>query len=55
VPETPPLAVPPDEIAASTAASGEDALVLLLQPLPANSNAQPTIINNQGVRSAFIT
>jgi hypothetical protein len=30
-------------------------LVLLLQPLLANGNAQPTIINNQEVRSGFIT
>jgi hypothetical protein len=57
VPETPPLAVPPVDIGASAgfAASGEDALVLLLQPLLANGNAQPMIINNQEVRSGFIT
>jgi hypothetical protein len=57
VPEAPPLAVPPVDFGASAglAASGEDALVLLLQPLPANGNAQPTIINNQAVRSCFIT
>ena len=51
----PPLAVPPDEIAASTAASDKDALVLLLQPLPARNNAEPTIASNQEARPRVIT
>ncbi len=51
----PPLAVPPDEIAASTTASDKDALVLLLQPLPAKNNAEPTIASNQEARPHVIT
>jgi hypothetical protein len=47
LPKTPPLAVPPVDTDASAAASGEDALVLLPHPWPANTNVQPTIINSQ--------
>jgi hypothetical protein len=39
---------------AGLAASGEDALGLLLQPLPASASAQPKAIDRQAARRSLI-
>jgi hypothetical protein len=51
VPGAPPRALPPIDVGASVemAASDDEALPLLLQPVPANGSVQPTMINHQGV------
>jgi hypothetical protein len=49
VPEIPPVAAPPVADGASAAASGDEA-VLLPQPWPATTSAQPTIITDQEAR-----
>lgn len=55
VPRTPPVAVPP--VAAPTSAEGaascDDALVLLPQPLPTSGRVQPRITSNQQSRLNF--
>jgi hypothetical protein len=50
VPGAPPSALPPIDVGASVemAASDDEALPLLLQPVPANGSVQPTMINHQG-------
>jgi len=50
VPGAPPRALPPVDVGASVemAASDDEALPLLLQPVPANGSAQPMMINHQG-------
>ncbi len=51
VPGAPPRALLPVDVGASVemAASDDEALPLLLQPVPANGSVQPTMINHQGV------
>ena len=57
VPGGPPRALPPVDAGASVemAASDDEALPLLPQPVPANGSVQPTTINHQGVRRGFIS